>query len=37
MKQSLEETLEEIGRSSLLSFDEEAALCKAVQEMPSYL
>ena len=32
MKESLDEILDEIGRSSLLSFDEEAALCKAVQE-----
>ena len=32
MKQSLDEILEEIGRSSLLSIDEERALCKAVQE-----
>jgi len=32
MKESLDDILEEIGRSSLLSFDEEAALCKAVQE-----
>ena len=32
MKQSLDEILEEIGRSSLLSIEEEAALCKVVQE-----
>ena len=32
MKQSLDEILEEIGRSSLLSIDEEIALCKIVQE-----
>ena len=31
-KQGLDELLEEIGRSSLLSIDEEMALCKAVQE-----
>ena len=32
MKQRLDEILEEIGRSSLLSIDEEIALCKIVQE-----
>ena len=32
MKQSLDEILEEIGRSSLLSIDEEIALCKVVQK-----
>ena len=31
-KQSIDELLEEIGRSSLLSIEEEIALCKAVQE-----
>ena len=31
MKESLDDILDEIGRSSLLSFDEEAALCKVVQ------
>ena len=31
-KSSLDEILEEIGRSSLLSIDEEIALCKAVQK-----
>ena len=31
-KPALDEILEEIGRSSLLSIEEEAALCKAVQE-----
>ena len=31
-KQSLDEILEEIGRSSLLSIEEEKALCKAIQE-----
>ena len=31
-KQSLDEILDEIGRSSLLTIDEETALCKAVQE-----
>ena len=32
MKESLDDILDEIGRSSLLSFDEEAALCKVVQK-----
>ena len=32
MKQSLDEILEKIGCSPLLSIDEERALCKAVQE-----
>jgi RNA polymerase primary sigma factor len=32
MKRKLDKILEEIGRSSLLSIDEETALCKAVQE-----
>ena len=31
-KQSLDEILDEIGRSLLLTIDEETALCKAVQE-----